>query len=71
MLWKLTLASATSSTADTEMRRAAPSTVLVHAPRPDAAHQRRPMAGWLTTPTRGTPSMLSAISVDHIGMPLR
>ena len=71
MLWKLALASATESTSETRICFATPAGVLVHAPRPVAAHQRRPRAGWLATPTRGTPSIDSAMSTVHIGMPLR
>ncbi len=71
MLWKLALASAMESTSETWICFVTPSAVVVHAPSPVAAHQRRPRAGWLATPTRGTPSIDSAISTVHIGMPLR
>ncbi len=76
--------SATSPTRDTERRFGAgaptasagasdvagdPTATDFHAPEPSAAHQRRPNAGADTTPTTGTPSTSSAISVAHTGTP--
>jgi hypothetical protein len=71
MLWKLALDSAIVATDDTAIRCVEPSGPFVQAPSPVAAHHRRPSAGWLATPTRGTPSIERAMSVVHIGMPLR
>ena len=47
--------------------RAGPS--LVQAPSPRAAHQRRPSAGALTTPTTAAPRTVSAISEPHTPRP--
>ena len=44
-----------------------PADAVVHAPWPRAAHQRRPIAGEEATPTTGTPSTASAMSVPHTG----
>jgi hypothetical protein len=52
-------------------RFAAPPPSEAQAPCPRAPHQRRPSAGELTTPTTGSPSMASAISVPQIGTPRR
>ena len=50
------------------MRRVAPPND-VNAPSPTPAHHLRPSAGALTTPTTGTPSVSSAISVAQTGTP--
>ena len=48
-----------------------PADAVVQAPMPRAAHQRRPIAGEDATPTTGTPSTASAMSVPHTGTPRR
>src|SRR5689334_11602403 len=62
------LAEPRSATPDTEIGRVVPEKE-VKAPWPVPAHQRRARAGALTTPTSGTPSTSSAISVAHTGTP--
>jgi hypothetical protein len=56
-------------TADTEIRLACDSERPVQAPEPRPAHQRRPSAGALTSPTTGSSPSTSAIKVAHTGTP--